>query len=175
MLPFLWDVTPAFYFLFHHAQARFPDAVNEAVEQIAMADVLILNKSDLVQQEGLQQLVPRIEAINALAPIRTAVRGKVELGDVMGLKGFELETVEDKVRARGEREPWRFWWGKRGGQLKGKKEEWCKAGARVSCGNERQAELGDVMGLKRFKPKTVEDKVCMSRGSFFGGRGECAG
>ena len=47
-----------------------------------------------------------IEAINGLAPIRTAVRGKVELGDVMGRKGFELETVEDKVRAGGGVEIW---------------------------------------------------------------------
>jgi G3E family GTPase len=67
------------------------------VQQIAMADVLVLNKRDLVGQGDLEALLPRLAAINGLAPVQATSRGVVELGQVLGLKGFDLETVEDKV------------------------------------------------------------------------------
>jgi G3E family GTPase len=47
--------------------------VNEAMEQIAFADRLILNKTDLVSEAELIAVRSRIRALNELAEIKTAI------------------------------------------------------------------------------------------------------
>lgn len=57
----------------------------EANQQIAFADVMILNKTDLVDAAKLQQVEATLRAINAFAPIHHAQKGNVKLTDVMDL------------------------------------------------------------------------------------------
>ena len=53
-----------------HLDAKKPDGVvNEAVAQVAFADRLLLNKTDLVASSALERVEARLRGINAFAPI----------------------------------------------------------------------------------------------------------
>jgi G3E family GTPase len=66
---------------------------NEAVEQIALADRLLLNKIDLVGEADLERIEARLKAINALAPIQRCARSAVSIESVLGIHGFDLKRV----------------------------------------------------------------------------------
>ncbi len=51
----------------------------EAVKQVALADRLVVSKSDLVPGEQLESLERRLREINPRAPLRRALNGEVEL------------------------------------------------------------------------------------------------
>ncbi|MFT8336545.1 CobW family GTP-binding protein [Acetobacter orientalis] len=69
----------------------------EANQQIAFADVMILNKTDLVDAAKLQQVEATLRAINAFAPIHHAQKGNVKLTDVMDRGGFDLQRVLENM------------------------------------------------------------------------------
>ena len=69
--------------------ARLADSP-EARTQIAFADVIVLNKTDLVDEAGLQALEERIRGINRFVRLHRAVRGNVGLSDVLDQGGFDL-------------------------------------------------------------------------------------
>mmetsp|Transcript_37769 Transcript_37769/g.52442 ORF Transcript_37769/g.52442 Transcript_37769/m.52442 type:complete len:506 (+) Transcript_37769:89-1606(+) len=71
--------------------------VNEAMEQIAFADRIVLNKTDLVDEAELAALQARIKEINSMAVIRRCVNAEVPTDFVMGVGGFDLERVVDEV------------------------------------------------------------------------------
>eukprot|EP00951_Prasinocladus_malaysianus_P049573 scaffold671204_cov46-Prasinocladus_malaysianus.AAC.1 len=54
------------------------DAPNEALEQIAYADRIVLNKTDLVTPEELDELEGRIKSINAMATTLRTQNGQVD-------------------------------------------------------------------------------------------------
>eukprot|EP00850_Spirogloea_muscicola_P019882 SM000201S05938 [mRNA] locus=s201:122037:125201:- [translate_table: standard] len=82
-----------------HLDEIKPDGiVNEAVEQIAFADRIILNKVDLVSNKQLDLLQQRISRINGLARVRRAKYGEVDMEYVLGVGGFDLERVEKEVQ-----------------------------------------------------------------------------
>jgi G3E family GTPase len=65
----------------------------EARTQVAFADVIVLNKTDLVSSAELEALERRVRAINALARIvcaDRAQRGAVAMNEVLGIGGFDL-------------------------------------------------------------------------------------
>ncbi|BCM91085.1 putative GTP-binding protein YjiA [Abditibacteriota bacterium] len=70
-----------------HISLHLGDAP-EASEQIAFADVLILNKSDLVSPEELDALEARIRKINALCKIIRATKAEVPIAQLLNLKSF---------------------------------------------------------------------------------------
>ncbi|OUJ01903.1 cobalamin biosynthesis protein CobW [Acetobacter orientalis] len=70
---------------------------SEANQQIAFADVMILNKTDLVDAAKLQQVEATLRAINAFAPIHHAQKGNVKLTDVMDRGGFDLQRVLENM------------------------------------------------------------------------------
>nr|CAB3451384.1 unnamed protein product [Digitaria exilis] len=74
--------------------------VNEAVQQIAYADRIIVNKIDLVNEPEVSSLVDRIRGINRMANLKQAEYGKVDLDYVLGIGGFDLERlfVENGLR-----------------------------------------------------------------------------
>lgn len=78
---------------------KSPEAVNEAVEQIAYADRILLNKVDLVSPADLQRLERRIQSINGMAQIQHAERADVPVEYVLGIGGFDLERVDTEVDA----------------------------------------------------------------------------
>merc|ERR1740116_770676 len=65
-----------------------PEGVeNEAVEQLAFADRILLNKTDLVEEKELPELESRLRKINPNAPIQRCQQSKV------GIQAFNLERV----------------------------------------------------------------------------------
>ena len=72
--------------------ARLKDAP-EAKNQIAFADVIILNKTDLVTAEELAEVEGRIRAINPYATLHKTQRSAVPLDAVLGRGAFDLERI----------------------------------------------------------------------------------
>ncbi|HWG05247.1 MAG TPA: GTP-binding protein, partial [Beijerinckiaceae bacterium] len=73
---------------------RLKDAP-EAKNQIAFADVIILNKQDLVSEEELQEVEARIRGINPYARLHRATRCDVPLDAVLGRNAFDLDRILD--------------------------------------------------------------------------------
>ncbi len=65
----------------------------EAREQIAFADQIVLNKTDLASEDELRIIEARLRRLNPLAKIHRAVRSQVELSAVLGRGGFDLERI----------------------------------------------------------------------------------
>ncbi|MCW6004441.1 GTP-binding protein [Micromonospora sp. CPCC 205371] len=77
-----------------HLDEVKPDGVeNEAVEQVAFADRLVLNKTDLVTDADLVAIEARLREINALAEIVPAQYGKVDLERILDVGAFDLSRV----------------------------------------------------------------------------------
>ncbi len=77
-----------------HLPLRLADS-KEAREQIAFADQIVLNKTDLVSEAELGALEARIRAINPLAPIHRAERSNVPLAAILGRGSFDLDRIVD--------------------------------------------------------------------------------
>jgi len=77
-------------------EARLKDAP-EAADQVAFADVVVLNKLDLVTPGQLAAVEARIRAINRYAVIHKATRGDVPIGQLLGLNAFDLARVLESV------------------------------------------------------------------------------
>jgi G3E family GTPase len=77
-----------------HVMARLDDS-KEAREQVAFADRIILNKTDLASEAELVAVEQRLRKLNPLAPIIRAQRADVPLDQVLGLHGFDLERILD--------------------------------------------------------------------------------
>ncbi|MGC4108443.1 MAG: GTP-binding protein [Thermomicrobiales bacterium] len=65
----------------------------EAKEQIAFADVIVLNKIDLVTPEEADAVEARIRAVNAGTRIIRARDADVDLDEIIGIDGFNLERA----------------------------------------------------------------------------------
>ncbi|GAX36325.1 CobW family GTP-binding protein [Nodularia sp. NIES-3585] len=63
---------------------------DEAQEQIAFADVILLNKTDLVTPEQLQELEKRIRSMNAIAKIYPTQNAQLGMDALLGVKAFDL-------------------------------------------------------------------------------------
>ena len=75
-----------------HVLARLDDS-REAREQIAFADQIVLNKTDLVTPDELLEVEARLRRLNPLAPIHRAQRSNVPLEAVLGRGGFDLDRI----------------------------------------------------------------------------------
>ena len=76
----------------HHVLASLADS-REAVEQIAFADQLVLNKTDLADEPELQAVEAALRRINPLAPIHRALRSGVALPQLLDRGGFDLARI----------------------------------------------------------------------------------
>ncbi len=73
---------------------RLKDAP-EAKNQIAFADVILLNKTDLVSREELEEVEARIRGINPYARLHKTERAKIALNEVLGRNAFDLDRILD--------------------------------------------------------------------------------
>ncbi|GLU22038.1 hypothetical protein SLE2022_381380 [Rubroshorea leprosula] len=89
---------------FHLDEVKPKGVVNEAVEQIAYADRIIVNKTDLVGEPEISSLIKRVRNINHMANLKRTEFGKVDLDYVLGIGGFDLERIESSVNAEGPKE-----------------------------------------------------------------------
>jgi len=71
---------------------RLKDAP-EAKNQIAFADVIVLNKTDLVSKAELKEIEARIRAINPYAKLHRAERCQVPLSDLLERGAFDLDRI----------------------------------------------------------------------------------
>jgi G3E family GTPase len=76
-----------------HLPLRLADS-KEAAEQIAFADQIILNKTDLVSEAELAKVEAMIRRLNPLAPIHRAQRSNVPLDTILGRGSFDLARIE---------------------------------------------------------------------------------
>ncbi len=67
------------------------DDSDEAKEQIAFADVILLNKCDLVSAPALNALEKRLRGVNAMAKIHRTVNAQIEVPKVLEVGGFNLD------------------------------------------------------------------------------------
>jgi len=81
--------------IIQHLEDEKPEGVeNEAVEQIAFADRILLNKCDLVESpDELLEVEKRIRAINAKVPIKRVTNSEVEMDYILGIRGFSLDKI----------------------------------------------------------------------------------
>jgi G3E family GTPase len=77
-----------------HLPLRLKDS-REAAEQIAFADQIILNKTDLVTEAELVEVEQAIRKLNPLAPIRRAQRSNVPLDTILGRHAFDLTRITE--------------------------------------------------------------------------------
>lgn len=66
---------------------------HEVQEQIAFADVVLLNKCDLVTTAELDKLEAKILAMNATAKVHRTTRSVIDLDKVLNVGGFALDRV----------------------------------------------------------------------------------
>jgi G3E family GTPase len=80
----------------------------EAKNQIAFADVIILNKTDLVDTDRISEIEARIRAINPYAKLHKTVNCGVPLHAVLGCNAFDLSRIleiePEFLHAEGHRE-----------------------------------------------------------------------
>jgi G3E family GTPase len=67
------------------------DDIDEAKEQIAFADVILLNKCDLASEPQIGLLERRLRGINAMAKIHRTVNAQIEIPKVLDIGGFNLD------------------------------------------------------------------------------------
>ncbi|MEP7031300.1 MAG: GTP-binding protein, partial [Pseudolabrys sp.] len=73
---------------------RLKDAP-EAKNQIAFADVILLNKTDLVTPAELAEIEARIRGINPYARLHKTERAKIDIAEVLGRNAFDLDRILD--------------------------------------------------------------------------------
>jgi len=88
------------YCVQHLGEKKEGGAVNEATRQIALADTVIINKLDLINEEQLTDLRNKIKQINSVATLIETANASVDIGAILDMKAYENinETVlHDKI------------------------------------------------------------------------------
>jgi G3E family GTPase len=73
---------------------RLKDAP-EAKNQIAFADVILINKTDLVTPAELAEIEARIRGINPYARLHRTERAQIDIAEVLGRNAFDLDRILD--------------------------------------------------------------------------------
>ncbi|XP_078252209.1 zinc-regulated GTPase metalloprotein activator 1 isoform X1 [Rhinoraja longicauda] len=102
------SVVDAKYGMQHLTEEKPEGLINEAARQIALGDLIIINKTDLVQQEELINLKTAIRSINGLAKLIETQRSRVELLEVLDLHAFDSlagESLQERLSLAQMSEP----------------------------------------------------------------------
>jgi len=77
-----------------HLDEKKPDgSANEALQQVAFADKILLNKIDLVTEEEKEKLKARLATINKFATVIETERSRAPLDKILGLNSFQMESI----------------------------------------------------------------------------------
>ena len=68
------------------------------VDQVEFADVILINKIDLVSDSEKRDLIGTIKALNSTAKIIETTHSNVELKDVLDTNLFDMEKAESSAR-----------------------------------------------------------------------------
>lgn len=63
----------------------------EVQEQIAFADVILLNKTDLVSTQALENLKQKIQSMNVMAKLYPTYDANIEIDQILGIEAFSLD------------------------------------------------------------------------------------
>ncbi|KAI0698090.1 cobW-domain-containing protein [Cytidiella melzeri] len=69
------------------------DGIGESLRQIACADVVLLNKTDVAPIENIVSIEQQIAQLNPTAIVHRTVRGEIDLKHLMGIKAYEARTI----------------------------------------------------------------------------------
>ncbi len=72
---------------------RHLDEMNEPGEQVAFADVILLNKTDLVPADALERIERRVRAINATAKVYRTRNADLPVEKVLNVGAFDLDRA----------------------------------------------------------------------------------
>jgi len=79
-----------------HLDEEKPDgSVNEALQQVAFADKILLNKIDLVTEEEKLALKKRLASINKFATVIETEKSRAPLEKILGLNSFDIDSILD--------------------------------------------------------------------------------
>ena len=77
-----------------HVDEEKPEGVeNEAVEQLAFADRIMLNKIDLVTEEEIEGVTSKIKSINKSAPIYHTENSLIDPANLINIGAFDLDRT----------------------------------------------------------------------------------
>ena len=77
-----------------HVDEEKPEGVeNEAVEQLAFADRIMLNKIDLVTEEEIEGVTSKIKSINKTAPIYHTENSLIDPANLINIGAFDLDRT----------------------------------------------------------------------------------
>ncbi|MDX2129284.1 MAG: GTP-binding protein [Chloroherpetonaceae bacterium] len=71
------------------------DSSDECREQVAFADVILLNKTDLVSELELNQLERKLLSINSQAAMHKTQNGQIEPEKILNINAFDLKDKTD--------------------------------------------------------------------------------
>ena len=77
----------------HLDEEKSEGAENEAVEQVAFADRILLNKTDLVQEDDLVRIEARLKSMNGAAQIKRCTKAEVAVDWVLDIGAFDLKRT----------------------------------------------------------------------------------
>ncbi|XP_009325573.1 PREDICTED: putative COBW domain-containing protein 7 [Pygoscelis adeliae] len=83
------SVVDAKHGLQHLTEQKPEGLVNEASRQVALADLIIINKTDLVSGEELNKVRTSVRSINGLVKILETQRSRVDVSNVLDLHAFD--------------------------------------------------------------------------------------
>lgn len=86
-------IVDAKHLIMHLDDEKEEGVENEAVEQLAFADRVLVNKVDLVDDAELAEVERRIRAINANASLVRTTMSKVDLDWLLDVRAFDLDNV----------------------------------------------------------------------------------
>ncbi|WP_270182868.1 GTP-binding protein [Alkalihalobacillus sp. CinArs1] len=73
------------------------DVVDLLVDQIEFANILLLNKTDLMEQEEIEKLTSILKTLNPDALIKTSTYGKVHLNQILNTNLFDFEQASQSA------------------------------------------------------------------------------
>jgi G3E family GTPase len=71
------------------------DDSDEAKEQVAFADVILLNKCDLASPAEIDALERRLRGVNAMPKIHRTINAQIELPEVLNIGGFQPQQATE--------------------------------------------------------------------------------
>jgi G3E family GTPase len=73
-----------------NAERHLQEAIAQA--QVGFADRILLSKTDLAGAEQVEALSQRLQRINRRAPIRVVEHGRIDLAELLDIRGFNLNA-----------------------------------------------------------------------------------
>lgn len=65
----------------------------EASEQIAFADMIVVNKTDLIETDQVSELHSTLKSMNAMARVVTTTHGQVDVEEILQMKSFDIANA----------------------------------------------------------------------------------